>query len=464
MTTPRAPSLRRLGACVLAGAMLFVALSACQLVVDDDIKKGIGEACVGDEDCQAAQCTKNLCASPCAGPTDCPSPSTCTSNGLCEIPLKVGFVYVGGLTDERGALTDEGWTLTHEQGRREAMAQLPYLRSEYVADTFTPEAIAKAVDQFVANGSNVVVANSFSQRNAIKLAATKYPDVKFLICSGNETGPNVGTYFARMEQAYYVAGYVAAQVTKTKRLGFVGSYMTPEVVRHANAFTRGARRAKADVVVEVRWEGFWYDLNPPIDGEHSETRLAKQLLASGCDVLAHNMDNGRVVRAVEAARVAGADVYSIGNDNRDACNGGPTSCLGTSYWNWGELYTRLFDEMHRRQWDPSVTVNDPITSNPETTTVGFAANAVVTGPDLAVAASELSAAISKPGANLAFAGPYCSTGQRTAGCVADGQTVTDEELTKMCWFVEGIVERVDPKDPKSADVPAQVPERCLTQQ
>lgn len=454
--------LRRLGATVLAAAMCFVGLSACQLIVKDEVGKGIGESCSTDGDCQASRCEKNLCTAACASATECPAPSICTRAGQCELPLKVGFVYVGGLT---GDLAFEGWTLTHEQGRQEAMAKLPYLQSEYVADTFIPEDIANAVDKFVAGGAQVVVANSFSQRNAIKLAATKYPDVNFLICSGNEKGPNVGTYFARMEQAYYIAGYVAAQVTKTKRLGFVGSYMTPEVVRHVNAFTRGARRAKADIVVEIRWEGFWFDLNPPIDGEHSETRLAKQLLASGCDVLAHNMDNGRVVRAVEAARVAGAQVYSVGNDNRDACDAGPTSCLGTSYWSWGALYAQLFDEMHRRKWDPSITINDPITDNPATTTVGFAANKAVTGPDLAVAASELSAAITKPGGgNLAFAGPYCSTGQRAAGCVAEGQTVSDEELTKMCWFVEGVVERADPSDPKSADVPAQVPERCLTQQ
>jgi len=448
---------RRLGALALTSALLFVGLSACQLVVSDEVGKGIGEICQSDGDCQAARCNRNICASTCSVATDCPAPSTCTSAGLCEVPLKVGFLYVG-------VVEDEGWTLTHEQGRKEAMSALPYLQTDVATNIFLPDDIATVVDGFVQKGTKVVVANSFSQRESVKVAAAKYPDVKFLVCSGNETGENFGTYFARMEQAYYIAGYVSAQATKTKRLGFVGSYITPEVVRHVNAFTRGARRFSPEVVVEIRWEGFWFDLDPPVGGEYNETLLARSLLASGCDVLAHNMDNGRVVRAVEAARAGGKNVYSIGNDNRDACNAGPTSCLGTSYWSWGTLYTQLFDQMHRGQWDPAISVNDPISANTTTSTVGFAVNNAVTGPDIAISANELLASLARPGgAALPFTGPFCSTGQR-ASCVAAGEAVSDKELTTMCWFAEGVVERSDPADSSSADRPALVPAQCLTQQ
>ena len=43
----------------------------------------------------------------------------------------------------------------------------------------------------------------------------------------------------------------------------MGSFVTPEVVRHINAFTRGAHRVDPSIVVEVRWEGFWFDLDEP---------------------------------------------------------------------------------------------------------------------------------------------------------------------------------------------------------
>src|SRR5262249_17040279 len=150
------------------------------------------------------------------------------------------------------------------------------------------------------------------------------------------------------EQAFYLAGYAAAQVTQSRRLGFVGSLITPEVVRHVNAFTLGARRFDPTVVVEVRWLGFWYDAidDPPAGYRYQETVLAEELLATGCDVIAHAVtQNERVVEAVEAARKAGTTVWAIGNDSSNACTAGPTSCLGTTAWNWSPLYLRLIEQI-----------------------------------------------------------------------------------------------------------------------
>jgi hypothetical protein len=284
---------------------------------------------------------------------------------------------------------------------------------------------------------------------------------------------NHGTYFGRMEQAYHLAGYAAAHKTVTGRLGFLGSFITPEVVRHINAFTRGARRYDPDVVVEVRWEGFWFDLEEPNgEGKYNETVLTEQLLDGGADVIAHNMDNGRALAAVEQRKSeTSQELYCIGNDNQGACSRGPTTCIGTSYWNWGPMYVRLFNEIHRNQWDPYEVINENIQSNPEQSIPNFAVNTAVAGPDLAIAVSELLADLAKPGnehmAFEVFAGEsqYCSTGQREPNCVEAGEEITDDELITMCWFVEGVVEKVDPEDPQSADVAAQVPQpECDTQQ
>jgi hypothetical protein len=201
-----------------------------------------------------------------------------------------------------------------------------------------------------------------------------------------------------------------------------------------------------------------------VNGEYKETRLAKQLLATNCDVIAHVMDNGRSVAAVEAAHAAGADVYSLGNDNQDACSKGPSSCLGTPYWNWGPLYVRLFEDIHRGTWDPNIIVNDNIGVDPAKSIPNFKVNEEVAGGDTAIAVSQLLTELAKPGnEHMSFAGPYHSTGQRPED-VAEGQTLTDQELREMCWFVEGVVEKVDPDDPVSLDKPGQVPSECLEQQ
>jgi basic membrane lipoprotein Med (substrate-binding protein (PBP1-ABC) superfamily) len=448
------------------GALLLLATSGCSVLVDSELGKGIGESCTTDDECHAAGCVDGLCTTTCRAAADCPEPSVCTAAGMCELPLRVGLVYVG-------VPEDEGWTLTHEEGRKYAMAHLPYLESDFVTNAFMPADALAATDQFIAGGDQVVVGTSFSLREPMTTAATTYPNTQFLTCSGNVHTANHGSYFGRMEQAYHLAGYAAAHVTTARRLGFLGSFVTPEVVRHVNAFTRGARRHDPSIVVEVRWEGFWFDTDEPdAQGKYDETVLTEALLDAGADVIAHNMDNGRALAAVEARKQETGDpLFSIGNDNRDACNRGPTSCIGTSYWNWGPMYVRLFDAIHRGAWDPFEVINDNIQSNPEQSIPNFSVNVAVGGNDLAIAVSELLADMAKPGnehkAFEVFAGEsqYCSTGQRDPLCVQAGEQVDDEELRTMCWFVDGVVEKTNPDLVTSPDRPALVPQPlCDTQQ
>ena len=457
--------MRRFG-CAL-GLLLAACSVGCTAIVNGDIGLGIGETCSSDGDCQGAQCVNGLCTATCRAQADCPAPSFCTTASLCELPLTADLVYVG-------VAADEGWTLTHEEGRQYALAHLPYLRSDYVENKFLPDDALASMDQFVANGADVVVSTSFSLRQPTVTAAEEHPDKKFLTCSGNVRSANHGTYFGRMEQAYHLAGFAAAHVTQTHRLGFLGSFVTPEVVRHVNAFTRGAQRVDPSIKVEVRWEGFWFDVDPPNgQGEYNETVLTNALIDGGADVIAHNMDNGRSLAAVEARQhgPGGEQLYCIGNDNRNACDRGPTTCIGTSYWNWGPLYVRLFDAIHRGTWDPWQVIDDNIKSNPAESIPNFAVNTGVASNDLAIAVSELLSDLATPGnEHEAFATfpnetQYCSTGQRNPLCVQAGEEITDDELHTMCWFVVGVVEKTNPANPASSDKPAQVPQPdCDTQQ
>lgn len=454
--------------CSAMGLILALGSAGCSAIVSSEVGKGIGDSCASDDDCQGSQCVGGLCTLTCRAEADCPPPSMCTAANMCELPLNVGLIYVG-------VAEDEGWTLTHEEGRQYAEANLPYLDTSFVTNVFLADDALVAADDFVADGQEVIVANSFSLRDPMITASEKHPGIKFLTCSGNVRTPNLGTFFGRMEQAYHLAGFAAAQKTTTRRLGFLGSFITPEVVRHINAFTRGAHRVDPGIVVEVRWEGFWFDVDDPVGGEYNETVLTRALIDAGADVIAHNMDNGRSLTLVEETQTGptGAQLWSIGNDNENACVRGPTTCIGTSYWNWGPMYARLFDQIHREQWDPNEVINENIKANPDESIVNFGVNAALGDNNLAIAVGELKADLASEGAERkAFEvfpgeGQYCSTGQRSA-CVQEGEVISDDELITMCWFVNGVVEK---QNPDAADLllepdeAAQVPQPdCDTQQ
>jgi basic membrane lipoprotein Med (substrate-binding protein (PBP1-ABC) superfamily) len=460
----RARSPRWLLAIAFASALLA---GGCQIFVDTDVAKGIGTPCAGDDECHGGMCSDGVCTVECSASSDCPAPSECIV-GHCQVPLHAGIVYVG-------VPQDEGWTFSHEEGRRYAVDKLPWLRTEFVTNTFLPEDATKAIDDFVGRGDTVIVANSFSLREPMQQKASEYltkkPELSFLTCASNVEAPNLGSYFARTYQAWYLAGYAAGLMTKTNRLGYVGSFVTPEVVRHIDAYALGAKHSNPKAVVEVRWMGFWFDTSPPVDGQYLEERLTSQLVDSGCDVIGHNADNGRTVATVEKLHKAGKEVYSIGNDNIDACKQGPSSCIGSSYSNWGPMYVRLFDEIHRGTWDPKVILNDNILVDPVNSIVNFGLNDAVADSNLKIAIGEQLARLAREddgtptrgGVGVAFRGPYCSTGQRDVDadgkpdCIGANETLSDDELNSMCWFVEGVVQRSKPDDPQSADVPARVP-------
>jgi hypothetical protein len=189
-------------------------------------------------------------------------------------------------------------------------------------------------------------------------------------------------------------------------------------------------------------------------------------------------DNQRPVRLIERLVTSRqkSNIWSVSNDNKNAFRtltpDGPTgaplqSCIGSPYWNWGPIYTRLFDAIHTGTWDPMNVVNDPLTTEPDSP-VGFQINPN-SNVDDSVVRSFLNE-METQGYKRVFMGPYETTGQRdknntgspdAAQSVATGEAISDDEYRRLCWFAKGIVQKADPTDPKSADVDAKVPDGHL---
>jgi basic membrane lipoprotein Med (substrate-binding protein (PBP1-ABC) superfamily) len=398
------------------------------------------------------------------------------------LPLKVAGVWIGVVG------TGEGWSLTHHEGVLAAKENLPYVEFEFgegLLDAEGDPAASNAVDEFIANGAEVVIANSFDYRDMVKAKSEQYPNTKFLICSGQSNGTNVGAFFGHLEQAWYVGGQIAARKTASKHIGFVGSYITPEVVRHLNAFTLGARSEDPAIQVEVRWTGFWYDpgfLDPQYEytPAHmgSKAKLLKltaeefmtaKLIDSGADVLGHQNDNQLLSRYVAQHTNAGTlvddegepkAVWTIANDNRygwrDQAGNAYTNAIGAAYWNWESMYTRLFEQIHQKKWNAPSEM-DSLIEDSTVSTVGFelsTAEEQITD----VVLRKLLVDAQNAGPEAVFRGPWNTTGQRPNGPMPDGEVMSEEEWRTMCFFVEGVVERQNPNDMSSPLVAAKVPD------
>jgi basic membrane protein A and related proteins len=453
-----------------------VASSACSVGTSHSITgAGVGAVCKQDSECHAGICQDGLCTAACHNDAECPSPSACFAE-RCNVPLDVETLWLGGVSE------GEGYNRTHHEGMKYAASKVPYLRWKYKENMFaTPGPLKETIDEVAkADKSKVIIVNSFEQQADTLVKAQEYPDSKFLMLSGSiSNNRNAGAYFAHMEQAVYIAGKVAGTKAK-KRIGVMGALVTPQQVREMVAFALGAKSVNPNVIIEVSWIGFWLDyLDAPTfeyKGEKlfREEVLTARMVESGCEVIYHASDNQRSVRYIDKLVQAGKakDVFSIATNNRDGYRkvahdgtvGEPySSSLGAAYYNWGPLYVRLFDRLHRGTWSPSYLV-EPMVADEEQSPVGFELNRTVGIDDTIVRRFWID--VANKGPEKVFAGPYETTGQRdidndgkpdAVQTVGVGEQLAPNEFDTMCWFVKGMVEKQDPLDPHSPDVEAHVP-------
>ena len=117
------------------------------------------------------------------------------------------------------------------------------------------------------NGAEVVVAAGFMQEAALRVAATKYPDVHFIFVDGypvtekpgeGEVLKNVAGIAFDEQQSGYLAGYAAVMEGYTK-LGFTGGGggTNPACERYGYGFVQGADAAAAVKGVKVEMNYSW---------------------------------------------------------------------------------------------------------------------------------------------------------------------------------------------------------------
>ena len=139
-------------------------------------------------------------------------------------------------------------------------------------------------------------------------AAAKAPDTIFMHATGYKGNKsNMDNYVCHSFQARYLTGIAAGMLTKTNKIGVVGSHPIPEIIRNINALTIGAQSVNPDIEVNIVWINSWFD--PPKDMD-----AAKALLESGNDILYTTTDSPSVVTLAQQAWKTGKEVWSMGND------------------------------------------------------------------------------------------------------------------------------------------------------
>ena len=249
--------------------------------------------------------------------------------------IKAGFIYVG-------PVGDYGWSHAHDVGRKYVEGQLDWLETVYVESVPEGDA-ARIIDRLVVEEScDVVFTTSFGYMDDTVAAGAKHPEQLFMHCSGFKNSENVGTYFAELYQMYYLNGLMAGALTKSNKIGYVGAFPIPEVVRHINAYALGVKDANPEARVHVRWIFSWYD---PAKAREA----AEALVADGIDCLAFTEDSPAVIEVGQEHMEKGETVYSFSHYSPMEAFG-PDSAVSGQLVDWGVMYERILNDIYNGTW------------------------------------------------------------------------------------------------------------------
>ncbi len=335
-----------------------------------------------------------------------------TSVVLAADPAKIGFVYVG-------PVGDHGWTYRHDVGRQTIEKEF----GDKVSTTFV-ESVAEGADaervirKLASTGHKLIFTTSFGYMNPTIKVAKQFKDVMFEHATGYKQAANVATYSARFYEGRAVLGTIAGMMTKTNIIGYIASFPIPEVVRGINAFTIAMRKVNPKAELKIIWVNSWYD--PGKEGD-----AAKALVDQGADILTQHTDSAAPLQVAEQRGIFGFGQAS------DMSRFAPKAQLTSIIDEWGPYYIRRTKAAIDGSW-----------AGGGDTWAGLKDGMVVIAPygdsvpeDVRIAADKVKNDIIS-GALHPFQGPV--TNQSGDVVTPEGEVMSDGDLAKMDWYVQGV--------------------------
>ncbi len=180
-----------------------------------------------------------------------------------------------------------------------------YLEFEISNDTQRVQAIRRMAER----GASPIISIGFAQASALQQVAKDFPKTQFAIIDAKVDLPNVQSLLFKEHEGSYLVGAMAALVTKTNKVGFVGGMDIPLIRKFQCGYEQGAKATNPKIEVFSNMTGTtstaWND--PTRGGE-----LTKSQFAKGSDVV-FAAAGGTGVGVYQAAKDAGK--LAIGVDS-----------------------------------------------------------------------------------------------------------------------------------------------------
>jgi basic membrane protein A len=217
-----------------------------------------------------------------------------SSNSSANDPLRIAVV-----TD--ALFTDRGWGASSRDAAE-------FIASKYESEVATEDNVEIAdiestLRKYAEARYDLVIAHGFQWGEPALRIAKQHPDTKFVVFTGLvQSSNNVASIFPMQQEGSFLLGALAAMMTETNVIGYVGGEEYPNLINIFEGYKQGARTVNPDIEVIGTYLNDW---DNPEKGKESATSIIRQRV----DIIFHVADSsGHGV--IQAAREGG--VYALG--------------------------------------------------------------------------------------------------------------------------------------------------------
>jgi len=210
-----------------------------------------------------------------------------TAQAQAARTLKVALVLPGSVTD--GTFNSAA-----AQGIKKAQEKYPGLRVSIRENTQTAEA-QEALSAYARDGYDIVIGHGFQFADPAKRIHKRFPKTWFIINTAKVAeAPNLASFDNRWGDAGYMAGAVAALMTRSGVIANIPAIPVPTIQEYDDGYHRGSKRIKPDIKVLSAYVGSFSDIA-------KAKEITTSMIDQGADVVS-GIGNENVVGTLQAAK------------------------------------------------------------------------------------------------------------------------------------------------------------------
>jgi basic membrane protein A and related proteins len=220
------------------------------------------------------------------------------------------------MVSDSGGFDDKGFNQTALKGQTDAETQFGIQTAK--VESTGDEQYADNINQMVQQNCNIITTVGFLLGDATEAAAKKNPDIDFAIVDYAYEKPpaNLKGLTYSTDEPSYLAGYLAAGMTKSGIIGTFGGLPIPTVTIFMEGFRQGVEKYNEDNGKNVKllgWDGKDGSFTEDFEDKTKGQSVGEQLIGQGADIL-FPVAGPAGLGGLQAAKDAGATAIWVDTD------------------------------------------------------------------------------------------------------------------------------------------------------